>query len=66
MPFSTTMSGEGKKNLRVDLAVAILDEDKEAPIDLLAVIELKHYDIHYNSIGIKKDLDHLEALRKGI
>jgi hypothetical protein len=30
------------------------------------VIELKHYHIHYNSIGINKDLDHLEALRKGI
>ena len=42
MPFSTTMSGEGKRNPRVDLAVAILD--KETPIDLLAVIELKHYD----------------------
>ena len=42
MPFSTTMRGEGKKNPRVDLAVAILD--KETPIDLLAVIELKHYD----------------------
>jgi hypothetical protein len=66
MPFSTTMSGEGKKNPRVDLAVVILDEEKEAPIDLLAVIELKHYDIHYNSIGVNKDLDHLEALRKGV
>jgi hypothetical protein len=42
MPFSTTMSGEGKRNPRVDLAVAILD--KETPIDLLAVIELKHFD----------------------
>jgi hypothetical protein len=30
------------------------------------VIELKHYDYHANSIGIQKDLDHLEALRKGI
>jgi hypothetical protein len=29
MPFSTTMVGEGKKNPRVDLAVVILDEDKE-------------------------------------
>ncbi len=66
MPFSTTMRGEGKKNPRVDLAVVNLDEEKEAPIDLLAVIELKHYDIHYNSIGVNKDLDHLEALRKGI
>ena len=64
MPFSTTMSGEGKRNPRVDLAVVILDEDKETPIDLLAVIELKHYDYHANSIGINKDLDHLEALRK--
>jgi hypothetical protein len=64
MPFSTTMKGKGKKNPRVDLAVAILD--KETPIDLLAVIELKHYDYHANSIGINKDLDHLEALRKGI
>ena len=44
MPFSTTMGGEGKKNPRVDLAVVILDEDNETPIDLLAVIELKHYD----------------------
>ena len=42
MPFSTKMRSEGKKNPRVDLAVAILD--KETPIDLLAVIELKHYD----------------------
>jgi hypothetical protein len=66
MPFSTTMSGEGKKNPRVDLAVVILDEDRETPKDLLAVIELKHYDYHTNSIGINKDLDHLEALRKGI
>lgn len=66
MPFSTTMSGEGKKNPRVDLAVVILDQDKETPIDLLAVIELKHYDFHANSIGIQKDLDHLEALQKGI
>jgi len=66
MPFSTTMGGEGKKNPRVDLAVVILDEDNETPIDLLAVIELKHYDIHANSIGINKDLDYLEALRKGI
>jgi hypothetical protein len=33
---------------------------------LLAVIEIKHYDYHTNSIGINKDLDHLEALRKGI
>jgi hypothetical protein len=66
MPFSTTMKGEGKKNPRVDLAVVILDEDNETPIDLLAVIEVKHYDIHYNSIGVNKDLDHLEALRKGI
>ena len=64
MPFSTTMRGQGKKNPRVDLAVAILD--KETPIDLLAVIELKHYDFHANSIGIQKDLDHLEALQKGI
>jgi hypothetical protein len=66
MPLSTKMRGEGKKNPRVDLAVVILDEDKETPIDLLAVIELKHYDFHANSIGINKDLDHLEALRKGI
>ena len=66
MPFSTTMRGEGKKNPRVDLAVVILDEDNETPIDLLAVIELKHYDFHANSIGVNKDLDHLEALRKGI
>jgi hypothetical protein len=66
MPFSTKMRGEGKKNPRVDLAVVILDEDKETPIDLVAVIELKHYDFHANSIGIQKDLDHLEALRKGI
>ena len=58
------MRGQGKKNPRVDLAVAILD--KETPIDLLAVIELKHYDLHANSIGIQKDLDHLEALQKGI
>lgn len=35
-------------------------------MDLFAVIELKHYDCHANSIGIQKDLDHLEALRKGI
>jgi hypothetical protein len=66
MPLSTTMKGEGKKNPRVDLTVVILDEKKEAPIDLLAVIEVKHYDFHANSIGIQKDLDHLEALRKGI
>jgi hypothetical protein len=31
MPFSTTMRGKGKKNPRVDLAVVILDEDKETP-----------------------------------
>jgi hypothetical protein len=43
-----------------------LDEGKEAPVDLLAVIEVKHYDFHANSIGINKDLDHLGALRKGI
>jgi len=66
MPFSTTLSGEGKRNPRVDLAVVILDEDKESPIDLLAVIELKQYDFHANSIGINKDLDHLIALQKGI
>jgi hypothetical protein len=66
MPFSTTKRGEGKKNPRVDLAVVILDEDKETPIDLLAVIEVKHYPIHYNSIGINKDLDNLEALQKGV
>ena len=60
------MRGKDKKNPRVDLAVIILDEDKGSPIDLLAVIEVKHYDVHYNSIGVKKDLDHLEALRKGI
>ena len=64
MPFSATISGEGKKNPTLDLAVVILE--KEIPIDLLAVIELKHYDIHYNSIGVNKDLDHLETLRKGI
>jgi len=29
MPFSTTRGGEGKKNPRVDLAIVILDEDKE-------------------------------------
>ena len=44
MPFSTTMGCEGKKNPRVDLAVVILDEDNETPIDLLAVIEVKHCD----------------------
>jgi hypothetical protein len=66
MPFSTTTKGKGKKNPRVDLAIVILDENKETPIDLLAVIELKHYDFHANSIGIQKDLDHLEALQKGI
>jgi len=66
MPFSTTRGGEGKKNPRVDLAIVILDEENEAPTDLLAVIELKHYGIHYNSIGIQKDLDHLKALRQGV
>ena len=66
MPFSTTAGGEGKKNPRVDLAVVILDEKKETPIDLLAVIEVKQYESHVNSIGIQKDLDHLEALQKGI
>ncbi len=66
MPFSTTMRGKGKKNPRVDLAVVILDEDNEIPIDLLVVVEVKHYPIHYNSIGINKDLDHLQALRNGI
>ena len=64
MPFSTTIKSKGKKNPRVDLAIVILD--KETPIDLLAVIELKHYFSHANSIGINKDLDHLEALGKGI
>ena len=44
MPFSRTISGEGKRNPRVDLAVVILDEDNEIPIDLLAVIEVKHCD----------------------
>jgi hypothetical protein len=66
MPFSTKMRGEGKKNPRVDLAVVVLDEDNETPTNLLTVIELKHYDFHTNSIGINKDLDHLEAVRKGI
>jgi len=66
MPFSTKIRGEGKKNPRVDLAIVILDEDKETPTDLLAMTELKTYDFHANSIGINKDLDHLEALRKGI
>lgn len=60
------MRGRGEKNPRVDLAVIILDEDEEIPVDLIAVIELKHYDYHTNSIGINKDLDHLEALRNGI
>jgi len=62
IPFSTTMDGEGKKNPRVDLALVILNEGEETPIDLLAVIELKHYDYHVNSLGINKDLDHLLAL----
>jgi len=66
MPFSTTMKGKGKKNPRVDLALVILDEENEAPTDLLAAIEVKHYDFHANSIGINKDLDHLKALRQGI
>lgn len=66
MPFLTTRDGEGKRSPRVDLAIVILDEDDETPIDLLAVIEVKHYDAHANSIGIEKDLDHLKALRKGI
>lgn len=68
MPFSRTIRGKGKKNPRVDLAIVTLDKDKETPalIDLLAVIEIKHYDIHYNSIGVRKDIDHLEALRKGV
>ena len=66
MPFSTTRGGEGKQSPRIDLAFVILDEDDETPIDLLAGIEVKHYDTHANSIGIQKDLDHLEALRKGI
>jgi len=64
MPFSTTMKDKRKKYPRVDLAVVIWE--KEAPKDLLAVIELKHYDIHYNSIGVNKDLEHLKALWKGI
>jgi hypothetical protein len=29
MPFSTTISGEGKKNPTLDLAVVILDKDNE-------------------------------------
>jgi len=68
MPFSTTIRGKGKKNPRVDLAIVTLDKDNQtsAPIDLLAVIEVKYYYSHANSIGINKDLDHLEALRKGI
>ena len=66
MPFSTTMGGEGKKNPRVELTVVILDENKETSIDLFAVIELKHYDFHANSIGIQKDLDHLKILRQGV
>ena len=68
MPFSTQRKGEGKKNPRVDLAIVILDKDNEtpAPKDLLAVIELKFYDKHTYSFGIKKDLDHLEALQKGV
>ena len=56
MPFSSKIRGEGKKNPRVDLAGVILDEDNETPTDLLAVIGLKHYDHHANSIGINKDL----------
>lgn len=66
MPFSTKRGGEGKRNPRVDIALVTLDEDDETPMDLLAVIEVKHYDTHANSIGIQKDLDHLKALRKGI
>lgn len=64
MPFSTKRKGEGKKNPRVDLAVVTLDKD--TPADLLAVIELKYYGKHTYSFGIKKDLDHLEALWKGV
>lgn len=68
MPFSTKMRGMGKKNPRVDLAVVTLDDDDEtpAPVNLLSVIELKYYYSHTNSLGINKDLEHLEALRKGI
>jgi hypothetical protein len=68
MPFSTTKKGKGKKNPRVDLTIVTLDDDDEtpAPVDLLAVIELKYYYSHTNSLGISKDLEHLEVLRKGI
>lgn len=38
MPFSTIRRGEGKKYPRVDLAIVILNKEKEVPIDLLAVI----------------------------
>ncbi len=67
-PFSTKRKGEGKKNPRVDLAIVILDKENEtpSPVDLLAVIELKYYEKHTYSFGIKKDLDHLEAIRKGV
>ncbi len=68
MPFSSTKKGKGKKYHRIDIAVVTLDDDKEtpAPINLLAVIELKHYDAHYNSIGLNKDLDNLKTLQNGV
>jgi len=66
MPFSVRTKAKGRKYARVDLAVTILDEQRETPIDLLGVIELKHYEEHEDSIGIQKDLDHLEALQNGI
>ncbi len=66
MPFSTTIRSKGERYPRVDLAIVNLNEDKGIPIELLAALELKHYETHLNSIGIEKDLDHLNAIRKGI
>jgi len=66
MPFKDNMVKKYHNYPSVDLAVIMLKKDEWYPKELLSVIELKHYDYHSNSAGINKDLDHLEALRKGI
>lgn len=62
MPFKDS----GKNNHHVDIALVILKKRKEEPKELLAAIEIKHYDFHQNSAGLEKDFDNLLALKKGV
>jgi len=64
MPFKEDLNKVYRKPPKIDLA--IVSQKEGIPSKIWAVLEVKHYDYHENSKGLRGDFDKMITAKKGI